>query len=170
MTAAPRVGMSACLAGRCTRYDGRHKRDDALVAWLGPAATIVPVCPEEACGLGTPREPVHLVGSPAAPRLVTVRTGADRTDRMERWMDRWARGPQARGLAGFVLKSRSPSCGLRDAAVRRTRGGPAHGPGLFTRFLTRRFPGLPVEDEIGLRDPDTRERFLARVRSAAAGG
>ena len=41
---------------------------------------------------------------------------------------------------------------------------PVPGPGLFARFLAWRFPGLPVEDEDGLRAPDRRARFLARMR------
>ena len=47
-----KVLVSACLLGKNCRYDGGHSRiselDDFDVDW-------VPVCPEEAGGLGTPR-------------------------------------------------------------------------------------------------------------------
>jgi hypothetical protein len=37
------------------------------------------------------------------------------------------------------------------------------GAGLFAEALMRRFPGLPVEDEGRLTQPDVREAFVRRV-------
>src|SRR5512138_2640679 len=77
-----RIGVSACLLGRKVRYDGQHKRDAFLVEVLDPFVEWVPVCPELELGLGVPREPVRLVGDPAAPRLVAERSGRDLTGAM----------------------------------------------------------------------------------------
>ena len=54
-------------------------------------------------------------------------------------------------LDGYVLKARSPSCGLIGAAS-------TAGRGLFAQALTDTYPSLPVVDEEGLDD-----NFVARV-------
>ena len=56
-----RIGVSACLLGERVRYDGGHKRDRFLTDTLGRFFQWVPVCPEVEVGMGTPREPIHLV-------------------------------------------------------------------------------------------------------------
>ncbi|OLD64465.1 MAG: hypothetical protein AUI47_05820 [Acidobacteria bacterium 13_1_40CM_2_68_5] len=72
-----RVGISACLLGQAVRYDGGHKRDSIIIEALGCLFEWVPVCPEVEAGLGVPREPLALEGSPGAPedeqRLQAVR-------------------------------------------------------------------------------------------------
>ncbi len=54
-----------------------------LIGTLGRFFVYVPVCPEVECGYPVPREPFHLEGEPAKPRLVNSMTGEDHTDRME---------------------------------------------------------------------------------------
>ena len=56
-----RIGISRCLLGERVRYDGGHKHDHFLTDTLGRYFQWVPVCPEVEIGLGTPREPIHLV-------------------------------------------------------------------------------------------------------------
>ena len=80
-----RLGISACLLGQNVRYDGGHKLDRYLTDTLGQYVEYGPVCPEVECGLGVPREAMRLVGDPQSPRLVTVRTGQDLTERMLSW-------------------------------------------------------------------------------------
>src|SRR5881396_1285291 len=79
------VGISQCLLGDNVRYDGGHKRDSVLIEALGRYVEWVPVCPEVEIGLGTPREPMRLVGDLHAPRLITTNTGVDHTDAMTRF-------------------------------------------------------------------------------------
>jgi uncharacterized protein YbbK (DUF523 family) len=67
-------------------------------------------------------------------------------------------------LSGYILKSASPSCGMRDVAVHDADGDIGRTDiGLFARALLARFPDLPIEDERRLEDPALREQFLARV-------
>ena len=77
-----RLGISRCLLGEPVRYDGGHKRDHFLVDVLGQHVEWVPVCPEMEAGFGTPRESMRLVDDVAEPRLMTVRSHHDHTDRM----------------------------------------------------------------------------------------
>ena len=165
MKTRPKLGISACLLGEKVRYDGNHKRDSLLIETLGQFVTFVPVCPEAECGLGVPREAMHLIGDPTAPRLVTLHTRMDLTDRMTEWASRRVAALAREGLAGFLFKGRSPSCAIADAPILAGVEAPAAtGPGLFARTLMACLPQLPVEDEERLRDPRQRERFLARLR------
>src|SRR5713101_212563 len=86
-----RSGISQCLLGDQVRYDGGHKRDGFLIETLGQYVEWVPVCPEVEIGLGTPREPMRLVGDPLAPRLVTLNTGGDHTEAMNRFAQKRVR-------------------------------------------------------------------------------
>ena len=161
-----KIGVSACLLGERVRYDGGHKLDRLLIDALGEDVTFVPVCPEVECGLGVPREAMHLEGDPDAPRLVTVRTGKDCTEQVVRWAQKKVREVEKERLSGFILKSRSPSCGLEVAGVCRP-GCPAEKKfiGLFARTLMGHLPLLPAEDAERLHDPEARKTFLDRVLS-----
>ncbi|HLG58406.1 MAG TPA: DUF523 domain-containing protein [Vicinamibacterales bacterium] len=168
----PRIGISRCLLGDEVRYDGGHKREDTLVSELGRHVEWVPVCPEMEVGMGVPREPIQLVASvdgvrseSARVRMVGVLSGEDWTARMEQWARARVHAFAALRVSGFVLKARSPSCGPHDVPVH-GHGNDAHtlrGRGLFAEALDEGLPGLPIEDEEGLRDPDARQRFLDRV-------
>jgi uncharacterized protein YbgA (DUF1722 family)/uncharacterized protein YbbK (DUF523 family) len=160
-----RLGVSSCLVGRKVRYDGQHKRDAFLVDVLGAFVEWVPVCPELEVGMGVPREPIRLVGTAAAPRLVAERSGADHTDAMLRFAAARVRELEALGLDGYVTKKDSPSCGMERVRVHGGRGGPPRrdGVGMFARVLLERLPLLPVEEEGRLNDPALRESFVERI-------
>lgn len=166
-SARPRVGISSCLLGTRVRYDGGHKREAALLASLGRHVEWVPVCPEFEMGLPIPRPVLRLEGSARAPRLVFRDSRVDITRRMRAWSRRRVARLARLRLCGYVLKSRSPSCGLAGVAVHRpgVPDAPApRGTGLFARALVTRLPRLPVEEESRLRDPKLRRAFLERVR------
>lgn len=159
-----KLGVSSCLLGRKVRYDGGHKLDRFLVDTLGKFVEWVAVCPEVESGLPVPREAMRLVGNPAAPRLVTVRTGIDHTQRMNAWAGTRLEELAKAGLCGFVFKSRSPSSGLRDVKIYTPSGLPSRkGAGIFGRAFTKRFPLLPAEDDGRLNDPVLRENFIERI-------
>ncbi len=160
----PRLGISSCLLGEKVRYDGNHKMDPYLVRTLGRFVDYVPVCPEFECGLGVPREPMRLVGDPDCPRLVTIKTGVDLTERMEKWSEKRLRELAREDLCGFIFKSRSPSSGMERVKVYDKKGfSRKAGSGVFARAFMERFPELPVEEEGRLHDPALRENFLERV-------
>ena len=57
-----RVGVSACLLGKEVRFDGGHKRCRFVTGVLAEHFEFVAFCPEVAIGMGTPRQPIRLVG------------------------------------------------------------------------------------------------------------
>ena len=166
MLAKIKLGISACLLGEKVRYDGGHKLDHFITETLGKFVEFVPICPEVECGLGIPREAMHLVSSPEGPRLVTIRTQVDYTERMRTWAQKRVVELDQEDLCGFIFKSDSPSSGMERVKIYSGKGGPAKtGVGMFAREFMQHFPLLPVEEEGRLHDPGLRENFLERLFS-----
>ncbi|MFH2000383.1 MAG: DUF523 and DUF1722 domain-containing protein [Planctomycetota bacterium] len=159
-----KLGISACLLGEKVRYNGGHQLDRFLRDTLGQYVEYVPVCPEVEAGFSTPREPFRLVGDPETPRLITVGTQVDYTQRMTQWSRTRAAQLEGEDLCGFIFKSRSPSSGMERVKVYTEKGMPLKkGVGLFARAFMDRFPLLPVEEEGRLHDPVLRENFIVRI-------
>jgi uncharacterized protein YbgA (DUF1722 family)/uncharacterized protein YbbK (DUF523 family) len=159
-----RLGISTCLLGENVRYDGGHKLDRFLVDTLGKYVEWVPVCPEVEIGLPIPRESLRLVGDPEAPRLVTLKSGQDHTERMQTWAKERLEQLAETRIYGFIFKKGSPSSGLYRVKVYTENGMPSHiGTGIFAREVMKRFPLLPLEEEGRLHDMHLRENFIDRV-------
>jgi uncharacterized protein YbgA (DUF1722 family)/uncharacterized protein YbbK (DUF523 family) len=159
-----RIGVSTCLLGEAVRYDGGHAYDRYVTETLGQYMEFVPICPEMEAGFGVPREPVRLVGDPASPRLMTVKTKKDLTDTMTAWVRRRVRELEKEDLCGFIFKSKSPSSGMERVKVYTEKGMPVKkGVGLFARAFMEHFPLIPVEEEGRLHDPHLRQNFIERI-------
>jgi len=166
--ARPRLVVSACLGFEACRYNGAII-PDSFLARLAAHVDLVQVCPEVEIGLGIPRDPIRIVSIDGAEHLVQPATGRDLTAAMDRFARTFLGGLD--GVDGFVLKGRSPSCGVRDARVQAPgeRGATlARGPGRFARRVLERFPGAAVEDEGRLTNLRNREHFLSRIHATAA--
>ncbi|WP_436759616.1 YbgA family protein [Streptosporangium sp. V21-05] len=158
--------MSSCLMGEPVRFDGGHSRDRFLNGELDRHVEWVHICPEMEIGLGSPRETLRLERSPDGTRLISRKSRVDLTDRMTALAEE--RVPGLREVDGYVLKSRSPSCGVHgipvhagDATVDRK------GTGVFAAAVLDAHPLLPVEDEGRLNDALLRETFVERVFARA---
>ncbi|MBL4846558.1 MAG: DUF523 domain-containing protein [Planctomycetes bacterium] len=163
--ARPRIGVSACLLGQEVRYDGGHKRHAFLCDELAQRVEFVPVCPEVELGLGTPRETIRLVSSaPGGVRLEAPGSGRDLTEPMAEYARERVAALRAEGLDGYVLKSKSPSCGLTGVELHQPHG-PALpvGRGAFAHALHVAWPELPLAEERDLEDEPGRAKFLERV-------
>lgn len=161
-----RIGISSCLLGKEVRFDGGHKKDDFLVHQLGPHVEWVLVCPELEVGMGVPRESVRLVKAPGeeTPRMVGTRSAEDWTERMLRYAEAKVRALEKLDLSGYVLKSKSPTCGMERVKVYNPKGvAEKSGRGLFAAVLMERMPWLPVEEEGRLNDANIRENFIERI-------
>lgn len=162
--ARARIGVSACLLGERVRYDGGHKRARALTRRLEELVEWVRVCPETEMGLGVPREPMNLVGENGEHRLKTRETKTDHTDAMRAYAQERIASLARENLCGFILKSRSPSCGLEGVPVYDASGrAVSRARGFFTAALLERFPDLPIEEETRLADPRIFRKWMERV-------
>ena len=157
----PIVVVSKCLLGERCRYNGETISAPAVLS-LSNQVEFVPVCPETGIGLPIPRDPIRLVKIGTRIRLIQTRTGRDLTAKMRSFCRRFLAGLE---VDGFVLKARSPSCAIRDAAVHEHGGEVTEEtrPGLFAAEILGRFPGLPVEDEERLEEPLVTLRFMGRL-------
>lgn len=159
-----KLGISACLLGQSVRYDGGHQLDHFLKETLGRYVDYVPVCPEVECGFGVPREAFRLVGRPDHPRLMTIHTKQDFTERMEAWARKRVGMLAKEGLCGFIFKGGSPSSGMERVKVYDEKGMPAKiGVGIFARIFMEDCPLTPVEEDGRLHDPVLRENFIERI-------
>lgn len=128
----------------------------------------ISVCPEVDIGLGTPRPPIQLErDGEKGIRLVMPETGEDLTDRMARYAIERVDILREKRISGYVLKSKSPSCGMEGVLVYDGNGeASAAGTGMFAAVLKERMPHLPVEDEVRLEEADVRENFIVRIFAA----
>jgi len=159
-----KVGISACLLGDPVRFNGGHKESRLCSETLARHFQFVPICPEVAIGLGTPREPIRLVGDPDHPRAVgTVHPELDVSDALNAYGERIA--AELDDISGYILMQKSPSCGMERVKVYQANGHPVDGggSGLFAKSLMRMRPDLPVEEAGRLNDPVLRENFLTRI-------
>ena len=136
----PVVMVSACLLGTRCNHKGEANTNESVLA-LRATHRVVPVCPESAGGLPTPRADArrHADG--------TVRTadGRDVTEWYERGASHAVRLAEAVGATRAVLKARSPSCGcheIYDESFTRTLV-----PGVGVTAHALRVAGLEVVSE-----------------------
>ncbi|PWW17841.1 2-thiouracil desulfurase family protein [Pantoea sp. AG702] len=160
------VGISACLLGESVRFDGGHKRLAFATDQLTPFVRFEPVCPEMAIGLPTPRPALRLVkmGDDDALHLCFSKEGGeDITDKMRDWSEN--RVKSLHHLCGYILCAKSPSCGMERVRIYEpaTNNNRKAGTGIFTAFLQREMPWLPLEEDGRLNDPTLRENFIGRV-------
>jgi uncharacterized protein YbgA (DUF1722 family)/uncharacterized protein YbbK (DUF523 family) len=164
----PIVVLSQCLEKEACRYNGQVIRDD-FVRELEPFVRFVTICPEVEIGLGVPRDPIRLVRIGEGRRLVQPSTGLDLTEAMDTFSARFL-GSLER-VDGFILKNRSPSCGIKDVKIHADAAAAppvGTGSGQFADAVLERFGGKAIEDEGRLRNPHVRDHFLTRLYTLAA--
>jgi len=159
----PRVAVSACLLGMPVRHDGAHRRDHFVAERLKDLLELLPMCPEMEAGLGVPRPTIQLRRIDGALRLVRSDGSADLSEAMQAVAQR--RATEFAGIAGMILKKKSPSCGLERVPVANAEGvrQDLSGTGLFTQQFALLQPLIPLEEEGRLNDPVLRENFFERV-------
>ena len=162
-TVKPRVVVSRCLGFENCRWNGLTITDD-FIEKLKPHVEYVTVCPEVAIGLGVPRDPVRIVLAHGDPRMMQPSTQRDVTNEMARFCRGFLEALD--DVDGFILKSRSPSCGIKDVKIYpglEKQSAISKGSGFFGGAVLAAFPMLPVEDEGRLRNFAIREHFLKRL-------
>lgn len=163
----PIVLFSRCLGFEACRYNGEIIRDE-FVERLQDFVQPITVCPEMAIGLGVPRDPIRIIYLNDQPRLIQPASGRDLTEPMADFARFFLDG--LKEIDGFVLKSRSPSCGIRDVKSYNEDGNlrPAvMRRGFFGNAVMTKFQLKPVEDEGRLKNFLIREGFLCRLFALA---
>jgi len=158
-----KIGISACLLGELCRYDGASSKDLYILS-LMKYFTFVPYCPE-ASVFGTPRETIRLVESDGKIKVITNQTQNDVTQQLDGISKQYINSIQNENICAFILKSKSPSCGMERVKVYQENNSfnEKKGVGIFARNIKEAYPNLPIEEEGRLNDPWLRENFLMQV-------
>lgn len=133
--------ISACLLGVRCRYDGGDSRNETVMKQK-ETSELIPVCPEEAGGLPTPRPPAEIVGGDGddvlngKAKVMTV-NGTDVTDAYLKGAYHALQVAQSHGATQVILKARSPSCGCGDIYDGTFSGTLTSGDGVTTALLKR---------------------------------
>ncbi|HET8687408.1 MAG TPA: DUF523 and DUF1722 domain-containing protein, partial [Methanosarcina sp.] len=165
----PKVVVSRCLGFDHCRYNG-NIISSPIVASLMEYVDFLPVCPEVEIGLGVPRDPVRIIFENGKQRLVQPVSGRDITEVMEIFCSDFL--DSAGNIDGFILKYRSPSCGIKDVKVYPTTvlksGAIGKTSGYFGGAVLKKFPYLAIEDEGRLRNARIKEHFMTKLFMLAA--
>lgn len=159
-----KIGVSACLIGKMCRYDGGHAKDKFVLDLLTNYFDMVAYCPEDKL-FGSPRQTIRLVNKNNKIHAVTSQTNKDITKELKAVSKNYTNQMQEEELCGFILKSKSPSCGLERVKLYNEDNPMSEnkGVGLFAKQIRKSFPYLPIEEEGRLNDAWIKENFLMQV-------
>lgn len=159
----PKIVVSRCLGFDACRYNGQTL-PDKFVESLGDFVEYRTICPEVEIGLGVPRNPIRLVLERGEMLLFQPGTGREYKKDMLDYGDKLFE--ELTDIDGFILKGRSPSCGIKDVKVylgKEKAVGSMKGVGIFGEQVLQTFPGLAVEEEGRLTNYRIREHFLTKI-------
>ena len=166
----PKILVSKCIEHVPCRYDGSLITSE-FVKRIKDYVDIVTVCPEVEIGLSVPREVIRLVYKDDKKKLVSSNSGIDYTDKMDFFSQNYSMEINDSNIHGAILKSRSPSCGIKDVKTYPSFGKvnslPIKTQGFFGEAVIKNNPFLPVEDEGRLLNYDIRVHFLTRIFTLA---
>ena len=123
--------ISACLMGYNCKYNGGNNAlPPEVLAALRKRYRLIPVCPEAAGGLPTPRVPSERRGG-----SVVTRDGRDVTAAFRRGAEIAGKLAERYGARLALLKSNSPSCGSGTVYDGSFTGTLTPGDGVTAEYL-----------------------------------
>lgn len=161
----PKIVVSECLYGTKCRYDSQGYNDKVIQS-LKDYVDIQTVCPELAIGLSIPREPIRIEMNKENEeyRLIDYNSKNDYTNQMTEFSEEFINGLD--DIDGFILKSRSPTCGLKDAKVYYCGNKcsiRSNENGFFSQKIIDKYDYLPIENEGRLKNYNIRDNFFTRI-------
>ena len=124
-----KIIVSACLLGRNCKYNGGNNYDEKLAAFL-EGKEVIPVCPEELAGLGTPRVPMEIVNG-----VLINRDGVNVDEPVRNAVAKILEDLRGQDIQCAILKSRSPTCGVRQVYDGTFSGTLIDGAGTLAQAL-----------------------------------
>ena len=159
----PIILVSKCLGFSPCRYNGQIE-NNTFVDKLKDYVQYITVCPESDSGLPTPRKSIRIVNINDKLELVQNKTGIILTDDIVGFSEKFL--SNINEIDGFILKNKSPCCGIRDSKIYATidKGCAIQkSSGFFAKEVIKKYPYLPLEDEGRLTNFKIREHFLTRI-------
>ena len=131
-----KIMVSACLLGRNCKYSGGNNLDEKVCAFV-QGHEVIAVCPEERAGLGIPRVPMEIVNG-----VLINKEGMVVDAPVRRAVAEIVAENQDADLA--ILKSRSPTCGVKQVYDGTFSGVLVDGSGTLAQALKE--AGIKVLD------------------------
>ena len=159
----PNIAVSRCLGFAATRYNGQSVNNE-WVELLKQFVDYSDICPEVEIGLGIPREPLRLVKKENSIIFFQPATGYDYTEQILSYTRK--KTDQLKKIDGFILKERSPSCGISGVPIY-SESPRAHiiakTTGFFASGVLDKFQNIAVESDGRLSNLLVREHFYTRI-------
>ena len=133
-----KVLVSACLLGENCKYNGGNNYSARVEEFLR-GKEVIPVCPEVLAGLDTPRTPIEIRDG-----IVYDRDGNCVDASVRRAVEQVLRGIEGQHIDCAILKSRSPTCGVKQVYDGTFSGRLVDGMGVLAQALKE--AGIPVID------------------------
>ena len=151
-----RILVSACLLGRPVRYDGRAKtlKGSKVLRQWQCEGRIVPLCPEVAAGLPTPRPPAEIEAGKEANAVlrgvarIRADSGGDVTAPFRRGAEIALETARANNCRFALLTDGSPSCGSSFIYSGAFDGVTRPGQGVVAALLSQNGIAVFSEDRL----------------------
>ncbi|OPJ60974.1 YbgA family protein [Clostridium oryzae] len=159
----PVVVISSCLGFKPCRYNGQMLKDK-FVDELRNFIDFVDICPETQIGLEIPRQPIRLISEQNNIIVYEPKSQKEYTKEMLIFSDDFLK--KLSKVDGFILKGRSPSCGIKDVKIylNREKGAACFkGRGVFADRVITKYTYLAIEEEGRLTNFRIREHFLTKL-------
>ena len=121
--------VSACLLGRNCKYNGGNNYCPEVIAFV-EGREVIEVCPEMLAGLGTPRTPMEIQNG-----ILMDREGKCPDKAVRDAVEKILAMLSTEEVECAVLKSRSPTCGVRQVYDGTFSGRLIQGQGVLARAL-----------------------------------
>ncbi len=124
-----KVVVSSCLLGRNCKYNGGNNYSEKVAAFVR-GREVIEVCPEVLAGLGTPRTPIEIANS-----VVVSRDGICVDKQIRSAVARIIEELKNEEIECAILKSRSPTCGVKQVYDGTFSGRLIDGAGVLAQAL-----------------------------------
>ncbi|MFH2012882.1 MAG: DUF523 and DUF1722 domain-containing protein [Pseudomonadota bacterium] len=163
----PNVFSSKCLGFDRCRWNGEII-SVKFIETLQSHANFITTCPEVEIGLGVPRDPIRVIFKDGALSLIQFNTRKNVSKLMNEFSEKFLNS--LNDIDGFILKDRSPSCGIKDVKVYPSleKSNVLYKTnGFFAGEVLKRFPMQAIETETRLSNHSIREHFLTKLFTIA---
>ena len=124
-----KILVSACLLGRNCKYNGGNNFDPKVAEFV-EGREVVEVCPEELAGLGIPRVPMEIVNG-----VLINKDGVNIDAQVRQAVRTILDRIREEDIECAILKSRSPTCGVKEIYDGTFSGTKIDGMGVLAHAL-----------------------------------
>ena len=126
-----KIAVSACLMGENCKYNGGNNLSARVIDFIGDKEYIK-ICPEVLAGLGTPRVPIEIVNGE-----VISRDGVNVDKEIREAVEKILATLKKEEIECVILKSRSPTCGVKEVYDGTFSGRLIKGEGTLAEALRK---------------------------------